>query len=125
MIDNKIFWVDDFDGANVKGGMMTDGGETNNLPPDKMAGFFPINLLKDAYVIKEIKYSKDNSLFTDDYTVRDFKNDFPKEYHNVTLDEASKLIDELNNTKMANGGEVVGLRFDGNNLEVLVKGLED
>jgi hypothetical protein len=85
---------------------MADGGETDNSLPDRMAGFFPINLLKDAYVIKEIKYSKDNSLFTDDYTVRDFKNDFPKEYHNVTLDEAYKLIDELNNTKMADGGEV-------------------
>jgi hypothetical protein len=83
-----------------------DGGETDNSLPDRMAGFFPINLLKDAYVIKEIKYSKDNSLFTDDYTVRDFKNDFPKEYHNVTLDEAYKLIDELNNIKMADGGEV-------------------
>jgi hypothetical protein len=108
-------------------GMMTDGGETDNSLPDRMAGFFPINLLKDAYVIKEIKYSKDNSLFTDDYTVRDFKNDFPKEYHNVTLDEAYKLIDELNNTKMADGGEVdfiermAKMRSAYENLNMIVK----
>ena len=104
-----------------------DGGETDNSLPDRMAGFFPINLLKDAYVIKEIKYSKDNSLFTDDYTVRDFKNDFPKEYHNVTLDEAYKLIDELNNTKMADGGEVdfiermAKMRSAYENLNMIVK----
>ena len=65
MIDNKIFWADDFDGANAKGGIY----------------------------------------------VRSF--------------DLKKFLELVEVNENGNGGEVVGLRFDGNNLEVLVKGLED
>ncbi len=63
MIDNKIFWADDFDGVSAKGGFFVRAVELKKF---------------------------------------------------LELVEAAE-----------HGGEVVALRFDGNNLEVLVKGLED
>ena len=63
MIDNKIFWADDFYGVGAKGGFFVRAVELKKF---------------------------------------------------LELVEAAE-----------NGGEVVALRFDGNNLEVLVKELED
>ena len=39
--------------------------------------------------------------------------------------DLKKFLELVETNESGNGGEVVGLRFDGNNLEVLVKGLEN
>ena len=63
MIDNKIFWVDDFDGEKAKGGIF------------------------------------------------------------VRAVDLKKFLELVEANENGNGGEIVGLRFDENNLEIIVKDL--
>jgi len=63
MIDNKIFWADDFDGEKAKGGIF------------------------------------------------------------VRAVDLKKFLELVEANENGNGGEVVGLRFDENNLEIIVKDL--
>ena len=64
MIDNKIFWADDFDGEKAKGGIF------------------------------------------------------------VRAVDLKKFLELVEANENGNGGKIVGLRFDENNLEILVEDLE-